>query len=722
MENLKVIIGGIQNPKITVKATLNENEDIILLADSKEIPLQDQRPINYDFVFNKKNWFYYESNAVLPKTAKKITIYLISGKTKKEIYSLNMCLFDRVRDRTIMQVKKIGHAFLRIPRVLKKIIVVGWTRYHFLVPPKMIKHYIGSIFKNINEKSIEEKFFFPEKQEDYLIWYKNQIEEKEVKLEYQPLISILVPVYNVRSDYLEKCIESVLKQTYSNFELCLVDDCSTKKETIETLKFYENKDSRLHITYRKKNGHIAEATNTALKMAKGEFIGLLDNDDILDSHALYEVAKALNENSKLEMIYTDEDKIHTNGKYYFPNFKPDYSPDTFLSSNYICHFTVLRKKIVEEIGGFRSEYNGSQDYDLFLRFAEKTHPERIHHIPKILYHWRELEGSTAKSSSGKNYAYLAGTKALEDALKRRGIKAIVHQREDLHMFSLEYLYEKEPLISIIIPTKDSVKLLRQCITSIYEKTNYKNFEVIVIDNNSSKQETFDFFEKCKKQYKNFRVYRYECEFNFSYLNNEAVKHSKGEYLAFLNNDTKVITKDWLKLMVGYAMQKHVGCVGAKLLYPDTTIQHCGVVLGVGGVASHAYVRFNQKTVGYHGRLQVPYNWGMATAACLMIKKSKFEEVQGFDENLKVAYNDVDLNVKIQSQGYYNVVLPNVELFHYESVSRGYDLAPEKRERFISEIQYIVKKHGDKLKNDTCYNPNFSHDYCFALGRKEDKHE
>ena len=531
-------------------------------------------------------------------------------------------------------------------------------------------------------------------------------------------VSIVVPVYNVDDNILSECIESVLNQTYSNFELCLADDHSTKKETIECLKKYEQKDSRIKVVYRTKNGHISEATNSAIELATGEFIGLLDNDDLLTKNALYEVVKVLNNDKTMDMIYSDEDKIALNGKRYFPHFKPDFSPDTLLSSNYICHFTVLRKNIVDQLGGFRGEYNGSQDYDLFLRFTEKTN--KIYHIPKILYHWRMIEGSTSSDASSKNYAYIAGQKALEDALKRRKIKAKVHLIGTPQMYEIEYLYDKEPKISIIIPTKDKSVILKRCLESIYKYTQYKNYEVIVVDNNSKEDSTFELLKHYQKKYSNFSYYTYQCEFNYSYLNNEAVKKSSGEYIVLLNNDTEVISKDWLQKMVGYASQPHIGCVGVKLLYPTNTIQHCGVVIGCAGVAAHAFVGTGKENYGYFGRLVAPYNYSAVTAACLMIKKSKYNEVNGLDEKLKVAYNDVDLNIKILEKGYFNIILPNIQLYHYESISRGNDLSEENKQRFITEIKYISQKWNKRLLNDQYYNENLSKYYPFYLDRKKEE--
>lgn len=560
-----------------------------------------------------------------------------------------------------------------------------------------------------------EPYYNPFVKEEYQKWIdKFDFNDSPVKLKYNPLISIIVPVYNVDRVFLCKCLDSILNQTYQNFEICLADDCSTNKETLETLKQYSEKDSRIKVFYRKKNGHISATSNSALEMATGEYIALMDNDDIISKNALYEMVKVLNLDKKIDMIYTDEDKIDFDGTRCEPHFKSDYAPDTLLSSNYICHFTLLRKNIVDEIGGFREGYEGAQDYDLFLRFTEKTN--KIFHIPKILYHWRKLSGSTAVTVGNKGYAIQNGKKALEDALKRRDIKGEVIIHEKIPYYSIRYIYDKEPMISIIIPTKDHTDILKCCIDSIYNKTNYKNYEVIVVNNNSEKTETFELFEMYDKKYSNFKVIDANMEFNYSKINNLAVNESKGEYIVLLNNDTEVISPDWLELMVGYAMQKHIGTVGVKLLYPNDKIQHAGVVMGLGGIASHAFLNLNNDECGFYGRLAVPYNYSANTAACLMVSRNKFLEVGGLEEKLKVAYNDVDFNLKLLNKGYYNVFIPQVQLYHYESKSRGLDDTLEKQKRFSQESKFMYDNWSHMIFNDPYYNSNLSKYYIFMLDK------
>jgi len=591
--------------------------------------------------------------------------------------------------------RKVISKFEKVFYLGKKAIYFAWYRHHFLIPPRVLLKYIRSFFVALKRGNSTSNLFV--NQDAYLKWLEDSKEEISYqKFSYQPLISFIVPTYNVSRELLEECLNSLLNQSYTNFEICIADDHSTLEETIETLKEYEKKYKNVHVVFRKKNGMISEASNTAISIAKGEFIALVDNDDLVERDALYYVVQVLNKNKKLDMIYSDEDKIDFKGKFMEPHFKPDYSPETLMGVNYICHLCVLRKSIVDKLGGFRKKYDGSQDYDLFLRFVEQT--ENIHHIEKILYHWRQTPTSTAGYLGNKSYAYQAGKLALEDALKRRCLKGEVLENPRVSTYLVKYSI-KNSKVSIIIPMKDHASVSRRCFESIYEVNRYSNFEVIVIDNNSCEEETFELLEEYKNKYDNFKVKRLECEFNYSYLNNEAVKMASGEYLLFLNNDTEFTQEDTLEYMVGYASLDHVGCVGIKLLYPDKLVQHAGVVLGFGGVAGHIYVANNYHDNGLFGRLVMPYNYTAVTAACMMLKKDKFLEVKGFDEKLKVALNDVDLNLKVLDKGYYNVCLSNVEMLHYESKSRGYEASREKHERFLTEQEYMKKKWKTKLDRD-----------------------
>ena len=717
---LEFSVGGVRRPLVSIHCKMKKGNKLKLIVDGKVVKLLESAEVGTNYVQRLLNYNItdYNSYALIDKSGKHLALYLIDRSGKEHIIKdINISIYKRFFWSIKHRLLSLFRHLIRVPRTIAKAIGLMWQRHHFLIPPKLLKQYIKSFFGNVSDDNIFEKFWNPLVQDDYLKWLeKNEKECKIESLEYNPLISLIIPVYNVEPQLLKECINSVLNQRYENFEICLADDCSTNEETKKCLRDFESKDDRIKVVYREKNGHISKASNSALEIASGEYIGLLDNDDMLHKDALYEVVKVLNTDKSIDMVYTDEDKIALNGKRYFPHFKPDFSPDTLFSSNYICHFTVLRKSIVDDIGGFRSEYDGSQDYDLFLRFTEKTN--NIHHIHKILYHWRMIEGSTSSDASSKNYAYEAGKRALEDCLKRRGISATVSMIGTPQMYEINYNVKNNPLISIIIPTKDKSDVLERCLKSIYNKTDYKNFEIIVVDNNSIEEKTFTLLDNYKKKYNNFSYITIKCPFNYSYLNNEAVKKANGEYIVLLNNDTEIITCSWLTKMVGYASQSHVGCVGAKLLYPTDTIQHCGVVVGCAGIAAHAFIGTGLNQFGYFGRLVATYDWACVTAACLMIKKSKYLEVDGLDENLKVAYNDVDFNIKMLQKGYYNVVLPSVMLYHYESLSRGNDLSEEHKQRFIGEVNYMCDKWGSTGLYDRFYNDNFSKRYPFYFDKDD----
>jgi glycosyltransferase involved in cell wall biosynthesis len=586
--------------------------------------------------------------------------------------------------------------------LLKKSFYFAWHRHHFLIPPKTMLKYLKSFMIVLKRNNGNTSNLFIN-QKSYLKWIEtNEQSPVYKKFKYNPLISIIIPTYNVSRKLLSECLDSILMQSYTNFEICIADDNSSNEETIETLKEYSKKDKRIKVTYRKENGMISKASNTAIEMAKGEFITLVDNDDIISKDALYYAVEVLNNNKDTDMIYSDEDKLDFNGKRCEPHFKPDWSPDTFLGLNYICHLTFLRKSIVDKIGGFRSEFDGSQDYDLFLRFTEVT--DKIYHIDKILYHWRQSATSTAGYLGNKSYAYIAGKKALEEALKRRNIDGEVLDNPRVSSYLIKYKHNN-PLVSIIIPTRDHSKILKRCIDSLYKKTDYKNFEIIIVDNGSVEPDTKELLESYMKEHDNFKVIRIDSEFNYSYLNNEGVKAAKGEYILLLNNDTEVIDKNWLDDMVGYASQKHVGAVGIKLLFADKKVQHAGVVLGYGGPAGHIYVTCSKDDNGLFGRLAMPYNYSAVTAACLLVSKDKYNSVNGLDESLKVAYNDTDFNLKLLEKGYYNVLLPHITMYHYESRSRGYEVTKSKIDRLEKERDIMRKKWGEKLTKDKYFSIN-----------------
>ena len=527
---------------------------------------------------------------------------------------------------------------------------------------------------------------------------------------YQPKISIAMPVYNVEEKWLRLCIDSILNQVYTNWELCMADDASTDSNVKKILTEYQQLDERIRVVFREQNGHISEATNSALAIATGEFVALLDNDDELAINAFYEVVKVLNENPELDLIYSDEDKIDMDGNRSDPAFKPDWSPDLLLGTNYISHLGVYRRSILEEIGGFRKGYEGSQDYDLVLRFTEKTTKERIKHIPKVLYYWRMLPTSTAVDQGSKGYAFEAGLRAVQDALVRRGINGHATHGAANGLYDVYYDIKSDKLVSIIIPTKNGYKDVQRCVSSIIEKTTYQNYEIIMADNGSTDPKMHELYAEFEQQLPGrFFVESIDIPFNFSTINNRAVKKAHGEYLLFLNNDTEVITENWLTLMVSFAQQERIGCVGAKLLYPNNTVQHAGVILGLGGVAGHGHYGYPHGDLGYFGRLAINVNYSAVTAACLLMKKADFDAVGGFEEAFTVAFNDVDLCLKVQALGRDNVWLHEAELYHFESQTRGYDDKGKKKKRFEQEKVMMEEKWGPLIENDPFYNPNLTRD-------------
>ena len=543
----------------------------------------------------------------------------------------------------------------------------------------------------------------------YQKWIKkNEIESYHtLPLEYNPLISVLIPTYNTPIDLLKKCLNSVLQQSYKNFEISIADDASSSEETRQILQEYEKSHKNIVVTYRKKNGHISMATNSALKRAQGEYVAFLDHDDILAPNALYEVVKALNQNRDLVLIYSDEDKIDLVGNRFDPHFKPGWNPDMFYSHNYISHFSVVKRSRVEEVDGLRAGYEGAQDYDLLLRVLDGVDESQIAHIEKILYHWRAVEGSTALDASEKSYTTEAGLKSLEDYFSKKNVQITVEKGSVPNTYKVNYpLPAVPPLVSILIPTRDGFDILSKCVASILKYTKYKNYEIIILDNETTDQRTLDYFDELG-QYKKIRIVEYHFPFNYSAINNFGVKHAKGEIIALLNNDVEIISYHWLTEMVQHALRPDIGAVGAMLYYDNNTIQHAGVILGVGGVANHSHKFFKRGSSGYFARLLVLQNYSAVTAACLVIRKEIYSEVGGLEEELKVAFNDVDFCLKVQEQGYRNLWTPYAELYHHESISRGLDDDDVKRKRALQETLYMKEKWKNKLEKDFYYNKNLT---------------
>jgi len=526
-----------------------------------------------------------------------------------------------------------------------------------------------------------------------------------------PRFSVLMPVYNTPPDLLDKAIESVTGQIYPHWELCIANDNSSADWIRPQLDQWAARDKRIKIVHREANGHIAEATNSAFALSTAPWIALLDHDDELRPHALAEMAITIGKRPDAQLIYSDEDKLDEKGERYDPFFKPNWNPDLFLGQNYLNHLTVHRRENIKKVGGWRKDYNGSQDYDLNLRIVSEIAPASIVHIPKILYHWRAAAGSMAQDQTSKNYAVVNAMKALEDYIAQHKIRGTVEPVPETNWYRIKYdLPKKPPLVSIIIPTRNGFDILKACIDSIREKTTYPRYEILIVDNGSDDPETLQYLAGLSKSGA-ARVIPYPHPFNYSAINNFAARKAKGTLIALMNNDITVISPDWLGEMVSLAVRPGTGCVGAKLYYPNDTIQHAGVVVGVGGVAGHSHKYFDRKAAGYFGRLRLPHNVTAVTAACLVVKKKIFDAVGGLDEdNLKIAFNDVDLCMKIHDAGYYNIWTPFAELYHHESVSRGAEDDPAKVARFQGEMGFMKKKWGNALVYDEFYSPHLTVKY------------
>ncbi len=520
-----------------------------------------------------------------------------------------------------------------------------------------------------------------------------------------PVISLLMPVYDVAPIWLEAAVNSVLDQSYPRWQLCVADDCSSNPAIRPILEQFAQQDERISLVFLDKNQGIAGASNAALALAVGAFVGLLDHDDTLAPHALQLVVEQIRRHPEAECLYSDEDKISEKGRRYEPFFKPSWSPDTLRSYNYLCHFTVLKKELLDRIGGFREGYEGSQDYDLFLRAVEQT--GHIVHIPHILYHWRAIEGSAGKQVEAKMYAYASAKKALADHLRRMHLQAEVEDGFFLGSYRVRYRLDVQPQVAIIIPTKDKVSVLSRCVDSILSRSTFDRYHIYIVDNGSIEPATRAYYTSLDEQ-KQVTILHYDAPFNFSRINNFAVRGTTEEVLLFLNNDTEVISCDWLEEMLGYAMRADVGAVGALLYYPNDTVQHGGMIMGIGGVAGHSHKYFQRREYGYFGRLKVVQNLSGVTAACLMTRRSVFEQVGGFEEKLSHAFNDVDLCLKMREQGYLVVYTPFAELYHHESVSRGYETTPEKKERFHQEWAFCDDRWGELLRaGDPYYSPHLT---------------
>lgn len=625
------------------------------------------------------------------------TVVLKGGKTSEKFIVECNKLVDQAREEN----RKYENFFDMLKNRDEELFIDDW---HYLVNFGW-KKYCDRIKKR-----------FQDTEEVYNVWRKKYIpnarklkKQRAEKLDYEPCISIIVPTYKTPEKFLKEMIDSVRNQSYENWELCIGDGSVTEDTVKNVVESYQKKDKRIKMLCLSENLGIAGNTNAALSIATGDYIALLDHDDILAPDALYEVVKWMNEHYKDEtdVIYTDEDKVSFDLKDYFePHFKSDYNLDLIRSNNYICHLFVARKSIVDQVGGFRKEYDGSQDYDFILRCIEQS--KHVEHVPKVLYHWRCHPGSTAANQESKMYCYEAGKRAIEDHLKRMGEDDCqVVMTEHLGFYHVIYPIREQKKVSIIIPNKDQKEILERCIESVIQKTDYKNYEIIIVENNSTTNEIFEYY-KTIEQRENIRVVIWKDKFNYSAINNFGVRYANGEYLLFLNNDIEVIRENWLSEMLANVQRKEVGIVGAKLLYPDNMVQHAGVIIGMGGIAGHPLSRHPADDCGYFARGIIQQNLNAVTAACMLTKKEVYEKVNGFEEKLAVAFNDIDLCLKVRKAGYLIVYDPEALLYHHESISRGKEDTLEKRNRFEGEVDYMAKKWKDVLeKGDEYYNPNLS---------------
>ena len=554
--------------------------------------------------------------------------------------------------------------------------------------------------------------------EDYATWIdyydalsaedRRRIRALARELPYRPLISVVMPVYNTPEKWLAKAIDSVRRQLYPFWELCIADDQSPKGHVREMLARYERLDPRIKVVYREKNGHISAASNSALELATGEFVALLDHDDELAIHALYAVALELQDHPEADLLYSDEDKVDEEGRRFSPYFKPQWNPDLLLGQNFISHLGVYRREVIKEAGGFRAGYEGCQDWDLALRIVEQIPASHIRHIPRILYHWRAIEGSTARAVEEKDYIVEASRRVLEGHCERTGKDTEILPVRGSH-FRVRYrLPGQPPLVSIIIPTHNQLRLLRQGIEALRARTTYPNYEIVVVDNRSDDPAALAYLEDLHRQ-GDARVLRYPQPFNYSAINNFAVDQAKGELVCLMNNDMEVITPDWLEEMASQALRPGIGAVGAILYYPDDTIQHAGVVLGLGGVAGHLFSRMPRNTDGYFNRARLVQNFTAVTAACLVVRRSAYREVGGLNETLKVAFNDVDFCLKLHASGRRNLWTPHAEFYHHESASRGMEDTVEKHQRFVGEVEYMQAHWHEVIADDPAYNLNLGTD-------------
>ncbi|MFA0813008.1 glycosyltransferase family 2 protein [Microbulbifer epialgicus] len=691
----------------------------------------------------RRGWYMFELRLIHNRSSANASLYVNTGSgfSEEERYSLS-CISERIVKRVLYFPKGVQElrfdpmeeaglfsiAQLRLVPLMPRFAYSLLAKRLIAKHPRFRKFNRGEVLANLKNEAIEQGGNWVDLG---LSYYAQTFSRKCTGLEYQewidqvealrlpksepvtdtdgPLISIILPTYNTEVTLLRDCINSVLAQSYSNWELCIADDASPESEVKACLEEYQSLDPRIQVVFRKDNGHISAASNSALALVTGEYVALLDHDDTLAPYALQKIIEAIADNPKALLLYSDEDKIDELGQRFAPHFKSNWNPDLLLSQNYICHLTILKAALVENVGGFRLGVEGSQDHDLLLRCMPYLNADNVVHIPEILYHWRAISGSTAQAGSAKIYAETAGLRAVSDYLKSQGLQAAAVPGTVPNSYRVRWaIPEPAPLVSLLVPTRDGVDILKPCVEAILSKTNYPNFELLILDNQSSCEATLHFLEEVSASDSRVTVHRWNHPFNYSAINNFGVELVKGEIIGLINNDIEPINDDWLSEMAGQVLRPEIGCVGAKLYYPNDTIQHGGVILGIGGVAGHAHKYFNRNEYGYFSRLHLVQNLSAVTAACLLLRKKVFEEVGGLnEEDLAVSFNDVDLCLKVREAGYRNLWTPYAELYHHESVSRGADDTMIKRRRAQREAEYMRSQWGDLLDKDPAYNPNLT---------------
>lgn len=625
------------------------------------------------------------------------------------------------------QIKGIRHLLHSLPSALKRKDIVNSTRQKAVAADR--SEAISEVRHSPPADEAESIVIKPEHDQlgdrnNYAEWVRrydtlNDTARKQIlagidAMPHRPKISVVMPVCDPPLHFLDAAIWSVRKQLYSDWELCIADDASKNAAVRDLLKHHAAEDERIRVVFRVEHGHISHASNSALAMATGEFIALFDYDDLLPEHALYCVAQTILQHPETRLIYSDEDRIDDQGNRKEPHFKSDWNPDLFYSHNMISHLAIYHADIIREIGGFRAGYEGSQNYDLALRFIEKINPHQIKHIPRILYHRRIHAADTAASTGSGKDELNAGARALQEHFDRCAISADVEQLTDLEAYRVNYaLPENPPMVSLIIPTRNGYTLLYKCVESILSKTTYPNYEILIIDNGSDDAALLNYFKELVERNREIHIIRDDSFFfNYSALNNSAVKLAKGDIIGLINNDTEVITPDWLTEMVSLSIQEGIGCVGARLWYPDDTLQHAGLILGYKGIAGHIHSKISRGHLGYMGRAALRQSVSAVTAACLLVRKSVFAQVNGLNEaDLAVIFNDVDFCLRVREAGFRNVWTPFAELYHHESATRGLEGdTPEKLNRFLKEVNYMETTWGGILKSDPAYNPNLTLDY------------